>query len=71
MHVRIRVQNLCIASWIVTEEEELIKINLGSKENLQHVVNTKKLILYSGLKFRLKCNKTNNNKVCSFMSTYN
>ncbi len=37
MHVRIRVQNLCIARWIVTKEEQLTKINLGSKKNLQHV----------------------------------
>jgi hypothetical protein len=35
--VHIRVQNLHIVGWIVTKEEQLIKINLGSKENLQHV----------------------------------
>jgi hypothetical protein len=31
----IKVQNLCIVGCIVTEEEQLIKINLGSGENLQ------------------------------------
>jgi len=31
---RIKVQNLCIAGWIITEKENLTKINLGSKENL-------------------------------------
>jgi hypothetical protein len=30
------------------------------------LVNTKSLILYSGQKSGLKCNKTNINKVCSF-----
>jgi hypothetical protein len=35
--VRIRIQNLCIARWTITEEKQLIKIHLGSKENLQHV----------------------------------
>jgi hypothetical protein len=29
------VQNLCIARWIVIEEEQLIKINIGFGENLQ------------------------------------
>jgi hypothetical protein len=28
----IRVQNLCISGLIVTEEEQLTKINLGSKK---------------------------------------
>jgi len=32
------------------------------------MVNTKSLILYYGLKFGLKCNKTNTNKICSFKS---
>jgi hypothetical protein len=32
------------------------------------MVNTKSLILYFGLKFGLKCNKTKSNKVCSFIS---
>jgi hypothetical protein len=32
---QIKVQNLCIVRWIVTEEKQLTKINLGSKENLQ------------------------------------
>ncbi len=35
MLIQIRVQNLRIARWTVTEEEQLTKINLGSKENLQ------------------------------------
>jgi hypothetical protein len=30
------------------------------------MVNTKFLIRYSGLKFGLKCNKTNSNKIYSF-----
>jgi hypothetical protein len=34
--VRIRVQNLCIVGWIVSKEEQLTKVNLGSKKNLQH-----------------------------------
>jgi hypothetical protein len=33
---QIKVQNLCIVRWIVTEEQ-LTKINLGFEENLQHV----------------------------------
>jgi hypothetical protein len=33
MLVQIRVQNLCIVGWIVTEEQ-LTNINLGFKENL-------------------------------------
>ncbi len=33
------------------------------------MVNIESLILYYGLKFGLKCNKTNTNKVCSFIST--
>ncbi len=33
------------------------------------LVNTKFLILYFDLKFGLKCNKTNTNKVYSFRST--
>jgi hypothetical protein len=32
--IQIRVQNLCIARWTIIEEEQLTKINLGSKENL-------------------------------------
>ncbi len=32
------------------------------------MVNTKFLNLYYDLKFGLKCNKTNINKVCSFIS---
>jgi hypothetical protein len=28
------IQDLTIASWIVTENEQLIKINLGTKENM-------------------------------------
>jgi hypothetical protein len=32
MLVRIKVQNLHIDRWIVTEEEQLTKINLGFKE---------------------------------------
>jgi hypothetical protein len=32
--VRVGVQNLYIASWIVIEEEQLTKINMGSKGNL-------------------------------------
>jgi hypothetical protein len=35
MLARIIVQNLCITGWIVTKEEQLTKINLGSEENLQ------------------------------------
>ncbi len=31
------------------------------------MVNTKSLILYYGKKYRPKCNKTNTNKVCSFI----
>jgi hypothetical protein len=34
---RIKVQNLCTIGWIVTKEEQLTKINLGSKKNLQRV----------------------------------
>jgi hypothetical protein len=29
--------DICIVGWIVIDEEQLTKINLGSKENLQHV----------------------------------
>jgi hypothetical protein len=36
MPIWIRVQNLHITRWIVIEEQ-LTKINLGSKKNLQHV----------------------------------
>jgi hypothetical protein len=36
-HVPIKAQNLCIARWIVNEEEELTKINLGSIKNLAQV----------------------------------
>jgi hypothetical protein len=32
-----RIQDLTIASWIVTKEEQLTKINLGIKDNVQHV----------------------------------
>jgi hypothetical protein len=32
-----KVQNLCIAGWTITEEEQLMKISLGSKKNLQQV----------------------------------
>jgi hypothetical protein len=35
----------------------------------RQMVNTKSLILYFGLKFGLKYNKTNTNKVYSFIST--
>ncbi len=31
---RIRIQNLCIIKWIVTEEEQLTKINLGFEKKL-------------------------------------
>jgi hypothetical protein len=34
---QIRVQNFCTVGWIVTKEEQLTKVNLGSKKNLQHV----------------------------------
>jgi hypothetical protein len=34
MLVRIKVQNLHIGRWIVTEEEQLTKINLGFKEKI-------------------------------------
>jgi len=33
---------------------------------MEWLVNIKSLILYFGLKFGLKYNKNNNNKVCSF-----
>jgi len=39
MIVQIRVQNLCTVGWTIIEEEQLSKINLGSKENLQQVKN--------------------------------
>jgi len=32
-----KVQNLCIAGWTITKEEQLMKISLGSKKNLQQV----------------------------------
>ncbi len=35
--IRKQIHNLTIASWIVTEEEQLTKINLGTKENMQQV----------------------------------
>jgi hypothetical protein len=35
MPTQIKVQNLCIIGWIITEEEQLTKINLGFEENLQ------------------------------------
>jgi hypothetical protein len=31
------VQDLTIADWIVTEEEQLAKVNLSTKENVHHV----------------------------------
>ncbi len=37
MFIQIRVQNLHISRWIVTKEEQLIKINLDFEENLQQV----------------------------------
>jgi hypothetical protein len=37
MPIQIKVQNPFIIGWIVTKEEQLTKINLGSKENLQEV----------------------------------
>jgi len=50
-----------------------IKINkLINKKFIQIqrcMINTKSLILYFGLKYGLKCNKTNINKVYSFIST--
>jgi hypothetical protein len=30
-----QIQDLTMASWIVTEEEHLIKVNLGTKKNMQ------------------------------------
>jgi hypothetical protein len=36
---QIRVQNLCIVGWIVTKEEQLTKVNLGSKKNLHVKIN--------------------------------
>ncbi len=35
--VRTKVQNLCIARWTITKEEQLMKINLGFEKNLQQV----------------------------------
>jgi hypothetical protein len=35
--IREQIQDLTIASWIVIDEEQLIKINLGTKENMQQV----------------------------------
>ncbi len=35
MPIQIRVQILCIARLTITEKEQLTKINLGAKENLQ------------------------------------
>jgi hypothetical protein len=35
--VQIIIQNLCIVGWTIIEEEQLTKINLGFKENLQQV----------------------------------
>jgi hypothetical protein len=32
-----RIQDLTIASWIVTKDEQLTKINLGTKDNVQLV----------------------------------
>ncbi len=37
MPTQIRVQNLLIVGWIVTKEEQLTNINLGSEENLQKI----------------------------------
>jgi len=49
MPTQIRVQNLCITRWTITEKEQLTKINLGIKENLQHVkisVNLEPVVTY-------------------------
>ncbi len=37
MPIQIKIQNPCIVGWTVTEEKQFSKIDLGSKENLQHV----------------------------------
>jgi hypothetical protein len=37
MLVQVKVQNLCIVGWTVTEEKQLTKINLGFEKNLKHV----------------------------------
>jgi len=37
MLVRIKVQNLCIVGWTITEKKQLTKINLDSEKKLQHV----------------------------------
>ncbi len=37
MFAQIKVQNLYVVGWIVIEEEQLTKINLGFEENLQQV----------------------------------
>ncbi len=34
---REQIQDLTIAGWTIIEEEQLTKINLGTKENVQHV----------------------------------
>jgi hypothetical protein len=36
-HVQKQIQDLTIASWTITKEEQLTSINLGAKTNLQHV----------------------------------
>jgi extradiol dioxygenase family protein len=36
-HARQQIQNLTIASWTTTKEEQLTKVNLSTKENVQHV----------------------------------
>jgi hypothetical protein len=36
-HAHEQIQNLCIASWTITQEEHLTKINLGTKKNLQQI----------------------------------
>ncbi len=49
MHARIKVQNLHISRWTITEKEQLTKINLGFEENPQQVkinVNLEPIISY-------------------------
>jgi len=36
-HVWEWIQEVTIASWTITKEEQLIKVNLGVKENVQQV----------------------------------
>jgi hypothetical protein len=40
----IRVQNLCIARWIITQEEQLTKINLGLKKTCNKL---KSMLIYN------------------------